>query len=76
VRYLGQIGSATAGEVIAYIIQLDATMAVVANLATYTSPGGFSNGVMTGVATQDGFVYVRVRVTTPAATIPKRRRYL
>lgn len=71
VRYLGQIGSATAGEVIAYIIQLDATMAVVANLATYTSPGGFSNGVMTGVATQDGFVYVRVRVTTPAATITK-----
>ncbi|WP_224324882.1 hypothetical protein, partial [Klebsiella oxytoca] len=28
-------------------------------------------GVMTGVATQDGFVYVRVRLTDPAATITK-----
>ena len=71
VRYFGQIGSGTAGEVIAYIIQLDAAMAVVANLATYTSPGATSNGVMAGVATQDGFVYVRVRVTTPAATITR-----
>ncbi|MDU2985160.1 MAG: hypothetical protein E7B40_11310, partial [Actinomyces sp.] len=71
VRYFGQIGSGTAGEVIAYIIQLDAAMAVVANLATYTSPGVTSNGVMAGVATQDGFVYVRVRVTTPAATITR-----
>ncbi|MDH0315516.1 hypothetical protein N7410_30130, partial [Klebsiella pasteurii] len=69
VRYFGQIGSGTAGEIIAYIIQLDAAMAVVANLATYTSPGVTSNGVMAGVATQDGFVYVRIRVTTPAATI-------
>ena len=71
VRYFGQIGSGTSGEVIAYIIQLDATMAVVANLATYTSPGSSSTGVMTGVATQDGFVYVRVRVTDPAATITR-----
>ena len=71
IQYRGEIGSGTSGEVIAYIIQLDATMAVVANLATYTSPGSSSTGVMTGVATQDGFVYVRVRVTTPAATITK-----
>ena len=71
IRYSGMIGSGTSGEVIAYIIQLDAAMAVVADLATYTSPGSTTTGVMTGVATQDGFVYVRVRVTTPAAVITK-----
>ncbi|MEM0606697.1 hypothetical protein AAFL38_29795, partial [Klebsiella grimontii] len=71
IQYHGQIGSGTSGQVLAYIIQLDSEMKFVAPLATYTSPGLSSTGVMTGVATQDGFVYVRMRVTTPAATISK-----
>nr|DAI18956.1 MAG TPA: tail spike [Bacteriophage sp.] len=71
IQYHGEIGSGTSGQVLAYIIQLDSAMKFVAPLATYTSPGSSSTGVMTGVATQDGFVYVRVRVTTPAATITK-----
>ena len=71
VRYQGEIGSATSGQVIAYLIQLDTAKNFVAPMSSYTSPGTSHTGSLAGTATQDGFVYVRVRVTTPAATITK-----
>ncbi|WP_224324878.1 hypothetical protein, partial [Klebsiella oxytoca] len=72
-EYHGEIGSATPGELMAYIIQLDASLNVVGNLATYSSEGVQKTGVLSGVATQDGFAYFRVRVTTPEATIYQSR---
>ncbi|WP_224324877.1 hypothetical protein, partial [Klebsiella oxytoca] len=57
----------------AYIIQLDASLNVVGNLATYSSEGVQKTGVLAGVATQDGFAYFRVRVTTPEAAIYQSR---
>lgn len=69
VEYHGEIGSLTAGEEIAYLVQLDSALNVVENLTTYTSSGVRKNGVISGTATQDGFVYVRVRATIPAASV-------
>ena len=71
IKYDGQIGSGTLNQVIAYIIQLDSSMQFVAPIATYNSPGSSSLGTMIGVATQDGFVYVRVRLSDPLARVTK-----
>ncbi|MCL3317729.1 hypothetical protein L6P55_23590, partial [Klebsiella pneumoniae] len=71
ITYKGQLGSGTSGELMAYVIQLDSALKYVGNLGVYTSPGSVSDGAISGKATQDGFIYVRVRVTTPAATITK-----
>ncbi|MCL3537638.1 hypothetical protein ACH6YM_24880 [Klebsiella pneumoniae] len=71
ITYKGQLGSGTSGESMAYVIQLDSALKYVGNLGVYTSPGSTSDGAISGKATQDGYVYVRVRVTTPAATITK-----
>lgn len=72
-EYHDEIGSTTPGELMAYIIQLDTSLNVVGNLATYTSTGVQKAGVLSGVAMQDGFAYIRVRVTTPEAVIYQSR---
>lgn len=72
-EYHDEIGSTTPGELMTYIIQLDTSLNVVGNLATYTSTGVQKAGVLSGVAMQDGFAYIRVRVTTPEAVIYQSR---
>ena len=62
VTYYGQHGSSTNGESMDYVIQLDSNYAVVGVLRTFVSPG-YDNYLTysTGVATQDGYLYLRGR---------------
>lgn len=64
--YYGQVGSNTAGEKIAYIMQLDANKQWVSDLNTFTSLGSGKqfNTTLSGVATQDGYMAVRVRIVS------------
>ncbi|MCF1157108.1 hypothetical protein L0E00_05940, partial [Klebsiella pneumoniae] len=74
VTYSGTVGSNTAGEQMAYLIQLDANKAFVASLAEWTSIGNVTDkATLSAVATQDGYIYVRVR-DTAAFTLTQRKK--
>ena len=59
------INTATVGRVDAWIIQCDADKNYVSDLATHVSDGSaYSQGLVSGTAIQDGYIYVRVKKTT------------
>ena len=62
VTYSGTVGSNTVGEEMAYLIQLDSNKSFVAPMATWTSTGSPTDkSTLSATATQDGYIYVRVR---------------
>ncbi|HHS9742998.1 TPA: BNR-4 repeat-containing protein, partial [Raoultella ornithinolytica] len=64
-EYFGVINTATVGRVDAWIIQCDADKNYISDLATHTSDGSaYSQGLLSGTAIQDGYIYVRVKKTT------------
>lgn len=76
VNYSGTVGSNTVGEQMAYLIQLDANKQFVAPLAWYTSTGNPSvTAALSGTATEDGYVYIRVR-NTAVFTLTQRKKVL
>lgn len=76
VNYSGTVGSNTVGEQMAYLIQLDTNKQFVAPLAWYTSTGNPSvTAALSGTATEDGYVYIRVR-NTAVFTLTQRKKVL
>ncbi|MBT0720608.1 hypothetical protein HGT70_04825 [Rosenbergiella collisarenosi] len=73
VTYDGEIGSLTSGEVLCYVAQLDSKRNFVSSLANFTSTGTSSISSISGTSTQDGIIYVRFRVTSPAGTLTINR---
>lgn len=76
VTYSGTVGSNIAGEQMAYLIQLDANKAFVASLAEWTSTGNVTDkATLSAVATQDGYIYVRVRDTAEFTLTQRKKRF-
>lgn len=76
VTYSGTVGSNVVGEQMAYIIQMTDKKQFVGVLASFASTGStVSTAVLSGVATVDGYVYVRVRKTA-AFTLVQRKKTL
>ena len=74
VTYSGTVGSNTVGEEMAYLIQLDSNKSFVAPMATWTSTGSPTDkSTLSATATQDGYIYVRVR-DTAEFTLTQRKK--
>lgn len=73
VTYSGEIGSSTADEEMCYIAQLDSNRNFIGSLASYTSTGTSIISSISGTSTQDGIIYVRFRVSSPAGSITINR---
>ncbi|NKS45365.1 hypothetical protein FOB28_08060 [Acinetobacter lwoffii] len=71
--YTGTVGSSNAGESMAYIVQLDKNQKFVSVIGLYVSTGSRVTGTITATATQDGYVFVRVR-TADAYSVLSRIR--
>ncbi|WP_400249551.1 hypothetical protein, partial [Klebsiella michiganensis] len=63
IRLRGWLGALSTTGTYAPIIQCDASKNFVGVLATFTNAGRLVDASVEGTATQDGYVYVRVRMT-------------
>ena len=65
-QYVGLVGDATTGGTYAVMNQLDSNKNFVSVISSYTTTGASTYATQTAVATQKGFVYVRVNNFTNA----------
>ena len=74
VTYSGTVGSENVGEEMAYLIQLDSNKSFVAPLSIWVSTGSTTDkSTLSATATQDGYIYVRVR-DTAEFTLTQRKK--